>query len=153
MKLKNLTLIAMFLLLIAFSGTAANAQSSGTPAPAASDELKTQEQIVDELKLRRQQVEALTSERDTLKAMVALQGQIITNERERADFFKTAAESRKGANEIDARVDVIRREQLEIYRLEVISLREENDKLRRSRDRWRLFGTGAAAAAVFIAKP
>jgi len=85
--------------------------------------------------------------------MVALQGQIITNERERGDFFKTAAESRRGANEIDARVDLIRREQLEGYRLEVISLRDENDKLRRSRDKWRLFGTGAAAAAVIVGKP
>lgn len=132
----------------------------GTPAAASppraqqeSDELKSQEQIVDELKLRRQQVTALTSERDTLKQMVALQTQIIMNERERADFFKAAAESRKGANEIDARVDLIRREQLESYRLEVIDLRDKLERTQRSLNRWRLFGGAAAAATVIAVKP
>lgn len=113
--------------MFAASAFAASAQNSATPA---GDELKTQEQILDELKLRRAEVEALTKERDALKGQVSVYEQLVKVERERGDFFKQAAEARAQANDIDARRDDLRKEQLSMYQEENLRLRSENAKLR-----------------------
>jgi TolA-binding protein len=119
--------------------------------PQADPVLRGCEQAVDELKLRRAQVDGLTAQNAAKDDQLKLYDQLVSRERERGDLFKQAAEARAGANSLDDRRDELRREQIALYAEETARLRDENDRLRRSRDRRSLFAFGAGAGAVLLA--
>jgi hypothetical protein len=123
-----------------------------TPAPVReataaqqSDELKTQEQVLDELKFRRAQTAALQSQVSALTEQNRTLEELAAALRDRGDFYKEAATARSGANVLEAERERIRREQIEEYRSEITRLRSENDSLRRSRDRRTLLGIALGA--------
>jgi polyhydroxyalkanoate synthesis regulator phasin len=134
----------------AFSCMAVGAQ---TPAPVVreatagqqSDELKTQEQILDELKFRRAQAAALQNQVNALTEQIRTLEELKAALRDRGDFYKEAATARSGASVLEAERERIRREQIEEYRSEITRLRSENDSLRRSRDRRTFLGIALGA--------
>jgi hypothetical protein len=135
-------------MLAALSISAYSQSAAGTPAITDDvQELKTQEQIVDELRFRRMQVNALQAQVAAMSDQIKTFEALTTALRERGDLFKEAAENRGRAGLLEAERDRERREQLEEYSAEVVRLRTENDKLRRSRDIRMVIGVAAGVAA------
>lgn len=145
MRRRGETIVLIAVLMLLCGVTAVRGQEpSPSPLPD-SDELKTQEQILDELKLRRAQVKALEEKDKAQTEQIKTLQELAEALRERGDFYKEAAMARSGANVLEAERDRIRREQIAEYRTEINYLRQENDKLRSSRDRRTLFGLGIGA--------
>jgi hypothetical protein len=115
----------------------------GAQAVDQGDELKRQEQLVDELRFRRAQVVGLEGLVKAQGEQIKTLSELAATLRERGDFYKEATQARAGANVIEAERERMRREQLEEYRAEVARLREENDKLSRSRDLRMVVGAAA----------
>jgi len=93
---------------------------------------------------------ALKDERAANQGTIATQTRIIEVERERGDFFKTAAEKgiKIGGNDIVLQQKY--EEQIGMYKDENQRLRVENDKLR-STGNWKnlAFGLGGAAVGYY----
>lgn len=115
------------------------------PSQDQSDELKTQAQILADLKASRAAIEGYKGQIEALKGQVNTQAQTIGFLIEQKDFYKEAASDRKQAGVLDDKNVVLLRNQIADDRVEIGQLRQENDKLRESRDRRTLFaGLGGA---------
>lgn len=119
--------------------------------PDVSDELKTQAQILAELKVQR----AVNAEKD--KQIAALNGQVQTQAMtisvltEQRDFYKQASTERKTAGTLDDQNILLLRQQIADDRSEIMGLRNENDKLRSSRDTRMIISLIGGAALGYAA--
>jgi len=105
-----------------------------------SDELKTQAQILAELKASRSIIAAQKDQITALNGQVSSQATTIAVITEQKDFYKQAASERKTAGTLDDQNILLLRQQIAEDRQEIKDLRNENDKLRSSRDTRTLFG-------------
>ncbi len=111
------------------------------------DELKTLQQLVAELRFLRKESLALKDENGALKGQVAVSERIIGIEKERGDFFKTAAEKGIKAGDNCGLIQERYDRMVAQYEIEEQRLRSENDKLRASRN-MRALLSGAAGAGI-----
>jgi hypothetical protein len=105
-----------------------------------SDELKTQAQILAELKASRAIIASQNKQITALEGQVSTKDQLISVITEQKDFYKQAASERKTAGTLDDQNILLLRQQIAEDRQEIKDLRNENDKLRSSRDTRTLFG-------------
>lgn len=131
--------------------TGANAQ---TPTPTPTDaefDLMQRAQMVSEIKMLRAENSGLKTQVSELKGQVDVYKKLDGVQEARIVDLKEALKYRIEARDVNQQVESIRIQQINDYKAENTRLRDENAKLRKSRDRRSLiFGVIGLAAGKFI---
>lgn len=128
-----------------------NAQNP-TPTPTDAEfDLMQRAQMVSEIKMLRATNTGLQTQVTELKGQVEVYKKLDGVQEARIADLKEALKYRIEARDVNAQVEAIRVAQISDYKFENQRLRDENDKLRKSRDRRSLiFGIIGLAAGKFI---
>lgn len=89
--------------------------------------------------LQADELDALRAKITTLEALVAI-------ERQRAEAWRTAAQERATANTLDEKRVALFQESIDLFKTEVIKLRQERDSAKRSRNTWTIIGAAIGIA-------
>lgn len=146
--MKKVLLLFAFLI---FVGVAVNAQiPTSTPTDAEFDLMQRAQMVAEIKKLRTE-----NAAKDTIigeqKSTIEVYKKLDDVQESRIADLKEALKFRTEANNIDIKIENLYKTQLEDYKVENQRLRDENSKLRKSRDRRSLiFGVIGLAAGKFM---
>lgn len=128
--------------------------SAQTPTPTPTDaefDLIDRSKMVSEIKMLRAENGGLKTQVTELKNQVEVYKKLDGVQEARIGDLKEALKYRIEARDVNAQVEAIRITQINDYKVENTRLRDENDKLRKSRDRRSLiFGIIGLTAGKFI---
>lgn len=142
--------LALTLLLLT-SGARAYGSDFGPWATSQDDDARAIEQALAELAARRKEVEALRASVGARDDRIAVLERIVADQDKLVQLWKTAAEARAVANDVDARLEASYQESVKRYQEEIARVREERDSARRSRFTWAAVALVVGAVVGFVA--
>lgn len=122
-----------------------------TPTTDAEFDLMERSKMVAEIKTLRAEKEGLQTQVTELKGQVEVYKKLDGVQEARIADLKEALKARTEARDVNGQIETIRLQQISDFKVENQRLRDENAKLRKSRDRRSLlFGVIGLAAGKFI---